>query len=47
MASRGYLSQAQRVSGRRGTGRAVGPAASFRGGFSARYTGSYLVKCDI
>ncbi len=30
-----------------GTGRAVGPAASCRGGFSARYTGSYLVKCDI
>lgn len=39
--------QAQRVPGRQGTGRAVCPAASCRGGFGARYTGSYLVKCDI
>lgn len=48
MALRGCLSvQAQRVPGRQGTGRAVCPAASCRGGFGARYTGSYLVKCDI
>ena len=39
--------QAQRVPGRQGTGRVVCPAASCRGGFGARYTGSYLVKCDI